>query len=344
MSFKPSSSDTLKDAASAIRHRYEQQHGPVSASSSPIDPSPSNTCLPDPALLKILTEEIGIPQAQAITALTATKNQSVDAALEHIWSQSQPPVEEPIITSPQQQQSYSYPSSIDHALKSGFIEGLGEVSTTPFQKQEENTEEKMEEQPKEEGEQPMEEDEDSFEKRRQATLEKMKQVSELKRQKEKEEQLFAEKNRINEAKSYAQLRRQIKDQERKKDLDEARKEREERRRYLKEMKDKVKMDQEMRKKEHTTTPLEHTTPTQATPPPAPMVTDTCRVQIRYAGKAFRAEFKASDPLSTVRHWAHRETGNNRIKLMNMMPRREVVEDSKTLEELGFTPSVSLNAM
>ncbi|KAL0225202.1 hypothetical protein RCL1_003114 [Eukaryota sp. TZLM3-RCL] len=338
--FSPSPTQSLLEASERIKTRFEERHGHVPEAKVPQDHSdPSASVLPNPDLLKILTSEIGIPQRQAIDALKATHNAGVEQALEHIWSQSQeatPMESEPTPISMEPQTSaYDYPKTIEEALKTGFIEGLGHVSTTPAAHQHETENETSA---------VISSEEKTLEQRQQEMLEKIRVIAEAKKAKEIEEQREAEKKRIHEGKNYAQVKREIKDQERRKEIEQAKKERQEQREYLKKMKEQVQREREMRS--HQSIHVQQVpAPVVSIPAPvvapAPLISDSCRVQIRHAKGAIQKEFSASASLSEVKRWITQELGTRNPVLMTTMPRKEVSPDGASLQELGFVPAVSL---
>ncbi|KAL0211297.1 hypothetical protein P9112_009595 [Eukaryota sp. TZLM1-RC] len=371
MHFQKPTTEGLRSSAEYLKQTFIQRHGDLRP------PSPvTQQTLPDQALLKTLVHEIGIPERQAKEALIATSNVSVDAALEHIWSQSQQ--QEPPEPAPQEQlphvKDYSYGTTIEEALKQGYIEGIGEISTTPghveplgrpTQHSQSVPMEEAHSSRDESGEmehgldrptQEMEGEvaEKTQEEKKAEMLAKMKRISDQKKQKEKEEQRLREKQRREEGKSYAELKREIKEKERKKAMEEKMRERREQREYLAKVKEQVRLEKEARARESLPASskvqgkspaggLPTSAPVQANPPGPMSKTDKCRVQVRIGGKPYQNEFSANATFREVKQWVRSQVGKD-VRLMTMMPRKEVTEENRTLEDLGFVPAIALMGM
>lgn len=168
--------------------------------------------------------------------------------------------------------------------------------------------------------------------------------------KNEEEERAKEIQRRNEGKALAELREKQRDNELREAAEARRKQKEADAQALKKLRDQIKADKEERAKrnkgavatEHTEVakPESNTSAQTVSEINKPIKTDECKIQCRFPdGSTLNLNYPSKEPLQTVYDAVNQDPRKpNNFFLIQTYPRKKLNEMSKTLLDLGLTPS------
>jgi hypothetical protein len=189
---------------------------------------------------------------------------------------------------------------------------------------------------------------EEIEEQKKRLADKLARIRQEKAEKEKADQIEAEKARRKQGRQLNEIKQKFHEDELKRIAEEKRRDKLADMAYKQKVKEQIAKDREAKKREASGAPVvEQPQPT----PPQPIVQEKkdysqCKLQIRLTdGKSMIQTFDAKEPLAAVRVWieVNRTDGAGPFNIMQTFPRKVYQDEDmvRSLNDLGLVPASTL---